>query len=37
MNTFDTGDNMFRAGDEHFSAEKERVQNACSNFSHTHG
>ena len=28
--------NAFHAGDEHFSAGDERVENACSSFSHTH-
>ena len=28
--------NAFRAGDEHFSARDERVENALSNFSHKH-
>ena len=36
MNTFGTGDNTFRAEDEHFSAGGKCAENACSNFSHTH-
>ena len=36
MNGFGTGDEHFSAGDEHFSAADELIENACSNFSHTH-
>ena len=35
-NTFGSGDEHFSAGDEQFSAGDERVENARSNFSHTH-
>ena len=35
-NTFGTGKNAFCASDKHFSAGNERVENARSNFTHTH-